>query len=288
MSDNYFRASLLIIISTFFYFTNEKIIIANKTAEINEIRFNELFRNMSNGCAVYQAIENANNFIFIDLNKAGEKIDNVKKDDVINKKVTDIFPGIKQFGLLNVFKRVYRTGQAEHFPALLYKDDRLQGWRENYVYKLLNDNIVSIYEDKTKEKVAEINLKKQNEELVIAKQKAEESDQLKTEFFHNMSHEIRTPLNGILGFSQLLDSTDLTDANRKQFINIIYNSGNQLIRIIDDILEISQLGTKQVKVNEKEICLNDLLLEQFSIFDIKAIENKTPLYLNKGLKDIYV
>ena len=67
--------------------------------------------------------------------------------------------------------------------------------------------------------------------------------------------------------------------------NIIKNSGNQLLRIINDILEISKLGTKQVKVVEEEICFNDFLFEQFSIFDIKAKENKIPLYLQKGLPD---
>ncbi len=100
-----------------------------------------------------------------------------------------------------------------------------------------------------------------------------------------MSHEIRTPMNGILGFSSILKKPNLSDAKKKHYINIIQNSGNQLMRIIDDILEISKLGTKQVKTIEKQICLNDLLLEHFSIFDIKAKENKTPLYLNKGLSD---
>jgi len=127
--------------------------------------------------------------------------------------------------------------------------------------------------------------KTQNEELIIAKEKAEESNQLKTEFINNMSHEIRTPMNGILGFSNILSKPNLSDAKKKDYINIIQNSGNQLMRIIDDILEISKLGTNQVKSHEKEICLNDLLLELFSIFDIKAKENKIPLYLNKELSD---
>lgn len=128
--------------------------------------------------------------------------------------------------------------------------------------------------------------KVQNEELIKAKAKIEESDRLKTEFINNMSHEIRTPMNGILGFSNLLSKSGLTHEERKRFINIIQNSSNQLLRIIDDILEISKLGTKRVRVLEDKVCLNVLLLELFSIFDIKAKESKIPLYLKKGLSDI--
>lgn len=134
-------------------------------------------------------------------------------------------------------------------------------------------------QDVTSQKLAEI-------ELTKAKEKAEESDRLKTEFINNMSHEIRTPMNGILGFTELVSKENLSSEKRKHFINIIQNSGKQLMRVIDDILEISKLGTKQVKVHEHIICLNNVLLEHFSVFDIKAKENKTPLYLKKGLSDI--
>ncbi len=128
-------------------------------------------------------------------------------------------------------------------------------------------------------------LQQTNFELTLAKDKAEESDRLKTEFFNNMSHEIRTPLNGILGFSEILNGPNLTEVNRNNYIKIIQNCGKQLLRIIDDIIEISKLGTKQVKTFKEEICLNELLTELFSIFGIKAKENKTPLYLKKALPD---
>lgn len=128
-------------------------------------------------------------------------------------------------------------------------------------------------------------LKKTEEELIIAKEKAEESDLLKTEFINNMSHEIRTPLNGILGFSDMLNMSNLTDDKRANFVKIIQSSGHQLLRIIDDILEISRLGTKQVKVVKSEVCINDVLLELFSMFEEKAKENKIRLYLKKPLSD---
>lgn len=128
-------------------------------------------------------------------------------------------------------------------------------------------------------------LRESNEKLRIAKEKAEESDRLKTEFINNLSHEIRTPMNGILGFSGLLSDPDLSHEKRKNYVKIVNNSGLQLIRIIDDLLEISRLGTNQVSTEMKEVCINDLLLELFLIFDINAKEKKLLLHFNKGLTD---
>jgi len=155
--------------------------------------------------------------------------------------------------------------------------------------KLLEHNIE--LDLKVIDRTKEINIQYQkllalNQKLNIAKEKAEESDKLKTEFINNMSHEIRTPMNGILGFSELLNNEDLCKENRKNYINIIQNCGNQLMNVIDDILEISCLETKQVKTQKKPICLNDILIEKFSFFDIKAKENKTDLHIKKGLTDI--
>jgi signal transduction histidine kinase/CheY-like chemotaxis protein len=140
--------------------------------------------------------------------------------------------------------------------------------------------------NKNKELVATNYLLKESySELKIAKGKAEESNRLKTEFLNNMSHEIRTPMNGILGFSNLLNNSDLTNEKRSNYINIIQSSSQKLLQIIDDILEMSSLETKQVKVIESQVCLNELLFELFSIFEVKAKENKTPLYLKKGTSD---
>ncbi len=122
-------------------------------------------------------------------------------------------------------------------------------------------------------------------DLKVAKERAEEANRLKTRFINNMSHEIRTPMNGIIGFSSLLDNPGIKEEKRKYYSKIIQSSSHQLLRIIDDILEISNLETRQVKLKEEKINLNDFVLEMFSIFNLKAKERNIPLYVKKALPD---
>ncbi len=130
----------------------------------SEERYRQLFENMSSGVAVYEAVNEGEDFVFKDFNKSGEKIDNVKRENIIGKKVSQVFPGVKVFGLFKVFQRVWRTGKPEHYPVSLYRDNRLRGWRDNYVYKLPSGEIVAVYEDVTDRKEAEEKLKASLEE----------------------------------------------------------------------------------------------------------------------------
>ncbi|MDA3866587.1 MAG: response regulator [Salinivirgaceae bacterium] len=125
----------------------------------------------------------------------------------------------------------------------------------------------------------------QKRDLQIAKQKAEESDRLKTEFLQNLSHEIRTPMNGIIGYSDFLEQDDIPIEKQKSYIRIIKESSNQLLGFIDAILEISALSTNQIKVNKGNFSLNQLLSDVFSNFEEQAAAKSIPIRLNNGLSD---
>ncbi len=131
----------------------------------SEFRFRELFNNISSGVAVYRAENKGNDFIFVDFNRAAENIERVKREDVIGRSVLDVFPSVKDSGLINIFKKVWRTGQALSQSSTFHKNRKVSGWRENFVYKLPTGEIVAVYEDVTKRKNDELELIKSNEKL---------------------------------------------------------------------------------------------------------------------------
>ena len=117
--------------------------------------------------------------------------------------------------------------------------------------------------DITGRKQIEEELRVINQELIAAKEKAEESDRLKSSFLANMSHEIRTPMNGIMGFSQILKEKVVNKEQQKDFLHIIYARTKHLMQIINDIIDISKIEANQLDIQEEEIHLNLLLYDLF-------------------------
>ncbi len=126
-----------------------------RALQASEIRYRDLFGNMSNGVAVYEAVDNGEDFQFKDINKAGERISRIKRRDVVEQSVRRLFPGVVQSGLLGAFRQVWRTGKAVSFPTFLYQDKQLSQWVENFIYKLPSGEIVTVYDDVTERKHAE-------------------------------------------------------------------------------------------------------------------------------------
>ena len=127
-------------------------------------------------------------------------------------------------------------------------------------------HFVAVKEDITEKKEA-------IQQLIKAKEKAEESDKLKSAFLSNMSHEIRTPMNAIIGFTEILLRPDLPDHKKERFTALIKQRSFDLLRIIEDILDISQIEIGQMKIIETYINISHILNEIYEYYNLKSYNN---------------
>ena len=181
------------------------------------------------------------------------------------------FTGIKQFE----FERV----SGEVFPAECFigitKEDKIED----------SCFVITIADISKRHKI--------EKELIAAKEKAEESDRLKSAFLSNMSHEIRTPMNAILGFSNLLRKKDLPEMAKDEYLAIIDEKGKQLLSIINDIIDFSKVEAGEVKIKEMVVSLDKIMQELYYTFSsVKRKRNKDGVELRYkfeiGTKDVFV
>ena len=149
--------------------------------------------------------------------------------------------------------------------------------------------IIGVFIDISEKKAFEEKLLNQEQQLTIqnillqkAKEKAEESDRLKSSFLANMSHEIRTPMNAIIGFSEFLTRPGIEESKKQQYSALVKQRSLDLLRIIEDILDISKLEVGQKKVYESETRLRNLMSDIYEYYKIKlqTSEKKSEIALN--------
>jgi hypothetical protein len=133
------------------------------------------------------------------------------------------------------------------------------------------------FQNKEKEKLAK--------ELLVAKERAEESDRLKSAFLANMSHEIRTPMNGILGFAELLKEPGLSGEKQQKYIKIIERSGDRMLNIINDIVDISKIESGLMKIYIKETNINEQVENIYNFFKPEAEAKGLQLSVKKSLPE---
>ncbi|WP_320039860.1 chemotaxis protein CheB [uncultured Desulfobacter sp.] len=158
----------------------------------SESQFRQFFENLTIGVAVFEAVDNGENFIFYDMNPAGQKLSKVSIDDIRGKTLTEIFPTVSSMGLDKALYETWRTGKPSHIPFEKYEDERITQWVENRIFRLPSGNVVAVYDDRTE-------MKKLEEKLLRA-QRLESIGRLAG----GIAHDFNNMLTIILGNAELL------------------------------------------------------------------------------------
>ena len=133
---------------------------AENDLKASETRYHELVNTITSGVFIYQAVDNGEDFIFVDVNSAAEKMEGISRKNIIGKRMTEVLPGARDYYLFKVFQRVSRSGNSEYFSSGERTDEQATGrWRDNWAYKLPSGEIVNVYDDISERKIAENALK---------------------------------------------------------------------------------------------------------------------------------
>ncbi|MEI7500011.1 MAG: response regulator, partial [Bacteroidota bacterium] len=182
----------------------------------------------------------------------------LQPENFLGKKVDEVLPGELALKTHDMIANALTTRQLGYLAYELEINGLLKQFESRYV-SCGNDQVLSIVRDIT-------DLKKTENELIKSKEKAEESDRLKSAFLANMSHEIRTPMNAIVGFAGMISDPDLTDEERKTFSGIIQSRSDDLMHIINDLLEISRIESGSATIIKQNVPLNAIIDEMEAEF----------------------
>ncbi|MBN1414392.1 MAG: PAS domain S-box protein [Bacteroidales bacterium] len=274
----------LIALNTELQEINEKVSIINSELMKSEALKKALLNNLP-----HMAWMKDKNGVYLSVNDSFARSLNLASDKIIGRTDMDLYPEKIAAKYIQEDKEVM-TKRRERF--FYEKTDGL--WFETFKAPISSENgeiigvsgiSLEITERKRAEeeiraytkKLAEQNeiLRIINDELVKAKERAEESDKLKSSFLANMSHEIRTPMNAILGFANLLKNKNFSDERKATFIEIINSKSKQLLQIITDIIDISKIEAGQISIFNKAFPVNALIKEMHLFFEnIRKQDNK--------------
>jgi signal transduction histidine kinase len=210
--------------------------------------YEHIFNNMNIGVCIIKSYK-GKKFFVKDLNPFACKTNRIEnKSDIINKDLNDFdIPIINDVKISEYIKEVYETGLEKELKETKCVMNNITTWRNLKFIKVETGEIVVLFEDITKD--------------IEAKEKLEKSDKHKSEFLSNMSHEIRSPINSIVGFSEMLYDVKNDEEKLNEYIDIINNSSKTLMKIIDDVLDLSKIEAGKIEINKNNFSLNDILEE---------------------------
>jgi PAS domain S-box-containing protein len=215
----------------------------------------------------------------IETNKGFQNITGYSTEEIFSKTIREADFLLTKEARSKILEELLKTGKVNG------RELQLQKKSGELITCQLSSEMISINNEKcTLSSINDITERKKYEtELIKAKEKAEESDKLKTAFIHNLSHEIRTPLNAIIGFTSLLGAPGLDDESKQSYIDLTTRSSDHLMAIVSDIMEISNIEAGILKLNENEVNLNTILNDLYKQFTLLAVEKGIDLKVTAGL-----
>lgn len=252
-----------------------------KKVEENLALSEKTYREIINSITEAVYIQDADG-TFLDVNQACEKYYEYPREHFIGKKPDDLSaPGKNDMEMVAACIQKAYNGQPQIFEFWGRRSDGSIFPKEvsltpgEYFGRKV---VIAVSRDITEQKNWEA-------ELIAAREKAEESDRLKSAFLANMSHEIRTPMNGILGFAQLLKNPKLSADEAREYLDVIEKSGQRMLDIINNLINISKIESGEVQVNLCLCNVNEQLLYALNFFKPDADEKGLKFYLETQLSD---
>ncbi len=255
---------------------------SEKALRESEEKYRKIFENVQD--VFYQTDLNG---IIIEISPSIERYTGYSREELIGTKVTDLYknPADREV-LLSYLNKLNEVTDFE--VEIVKKNGKTMFMSVNshfmYDFEGRKIGVEGSFRDATDRKIAE-------QELLKAKEKAEESEKLKSEFLAQMSHEIRTPINAILSFSSLINTEleDKVDEDLKTAFSIIKRAGRRIIRTIDLILNMSEIQTGTYDAQFKLIDIyEDIILKNYNEFNIIAKEKNLALNINKKTNKTYL
>ena len=204
----------------------------------SEARFKGIFDHMSSGVVVYRTMNQGEDFHVLDLNRADQSLEKVKdRKGILGKGMYEAFPELKKTHLLQVMRRVWKTGMPERCSLSLSEGERYQWWREYYVYRLPSGEIVAIFDDVTQVRKAEEEQKTLQRQLLFS-QKMESVGA----FASGTAHNFRNILQAISGNMEYIEVTHQNDPEVKEVARAIYDSVEKGVDLINNLLHFSRSG----------------------------------------------
>jgi PAS domain S-box-containing protein len=253
---------------------NEELTLAMEKAELAEKKYTELYDFAPTGYLTLTKSGKITN-----MNYHAENLLGKERSQLINSNFGFFVSSDTRTVYNRFLQKIFKSKAKETCEFTLVTGD------ESMKYVLAN-GIVSNNSEKCMVSLNDITKRKQTEnELIKAKEKAEENERLKTAFLANMSHEIRTPMNGILGFTELLKDHNLRGEEQQKYIEIIEKSGTRLLNIINNIISLSKIEAHQIEVTVTETNINEQVEFIYQFFKLEAEQKKLRLTFQNALSD---